>query len=216
MPRRRIVPALVLSVSLVAASVTGSVGAAAADDPSGAGAGTPTRAEVLDARAAADAAAGTVAGVQARLAVAGARLQQTQVDAARAAEAFNGARWRAQEARRAVRDASARSDTAARDLESHRAAYAGALTSSYGRAPELSALAAVTHADGPAAVLETSASLQTVQRALDERYDAFRAASTLAQVATDRAEDAQDAADAAAEDARAARDRAAAAADAAA
>ena len=182
-------------------------GVALADDQ------TPSRHDVQEARAAVRAQAGDVAAVRARLALANERLQEAAVRAAQAAEAFNGARWRAAQAREQVAAAHRRAEIATADVERQRQAYGDALVSSYELSPGLSALSAIVGADGIDEVIDQTTTLQNAESALDANYDGFRAAATLADVATQQAEDARAAAQAAAAEARRAKDAARAAAD---
>lgn len=202
-----------IAAAIVLALLAGGVaaGVAVADDES-----VPTRQDVRDARAAARDAADTVAGVRAELIVANQRLEQSAVAAAQAAESYNGARWRATEARRAAREAREHSRIAEGDVRRQQQAYGDALVSSYQLAPELSTLAAIVDADGIGAVVDRTTSLRNAESALDANYDSFRAAATLAEVATDQAERAEADAAAAAEEAKQAKLAAQAAADAAA
>jgi cell wall-associated NlpC family hydrolase len=185
----------------------------AAADP---GDGMPTRQQVQEAREAADAAERDVAAVQAELAAANAQLQESAAAAARAAEAWNGARYRAQQARDAARAADERVDIAGSDVADQQAAYADALVTSYQLAPSLTAMSSIVQADGITTVVEQATTMQAAESALDSRYDGFRAAATLAEVASEQADDAEAEAAAAQAEAREARDAAAAAADAAA
>ena len=186
-------------------------GTAAADPVDG-----PSRQQVRDAREAADAAERDVAAVQGELAAANAQLQESAAAAARAAEAWNGARYRAQQAREGARAAAERVDIAGSDVDEQQAAYADALVTSYQLAPSLTAMSSIVQADGITTVVEQATTMQAAESALDSRYDGFRAAATLAEVASQQADDAEAEAAAAQVEAREARDAAAAAADAAA
>ncbi|GAA1477855.1 hypothetical protein GCM10009623_23010 [Nocardioides aestuarii] len=185
----------------------------AAAEPGG---GTPTRQQVRDARDAADAAERDVAAVQAELAAANARLQESAAAAARAAEEWNGARYRARQTRQAARAAAQRVTIAGTDVDEQQAAYADALVTSYQLAPSLTAMSSIVQADGITTVVEQATTMRAAESALDSRYDGFRAAATLAQVASDQADEAEADASAAQVEAREARDAAAAAADSAA
>ncbi len=200
--------ALGMAATVVLTLVTGSIGinVAVADE-------TPTRQEVRDARVAVRATADTVASVQASLTVANQRLQESGIAAAQAAEAFNGARWKAAQARKAADAARERAGIAAADLERQRDTYRDALLTSYEISPQLSALSAMVHSDGIDTVLQQTATLENAEDALDDKYDEFQAASTLAGVATDQAEKAEAEAAKAKAAARTARDEAKAAAD---
>ena len=206
---RRIRTAAGITVATALLSGAAGLGVAAADETDG----VPTRQEVEQAQGAAVAAASTVDEVRARLALANARLEAASVQAAQAAEAYNGARWRAEEARRAAEKARTAAGTAAADQESMRRDYADLMVASYQDTPQLAALQAITEADGLSSMLQTASALRSGQAALDQRYDELRASTVVATTAADRAEDAQDDADAAAGEALAARDTAAAAAD---
>ncbi|SDC80419.1 C40 family peptidase [Nocardioides lianchengensis] len=200
----------VAGLTLAIALLTGAagLGIAAADETTD----VPTQAEVEQAEGAARTAAGSVAEVQARLAVASSRLEAAAVTAARAAEAYNGARWRADQARKAADAAQVRSTEAAAAQEELRDVYADLVVSGYQQTPQLAALAALTDADGIGSALETASTLRAGQTALDERYDELRAGTVLADIAADKAEDARTEADRAERDARAARDAATSAA----
>jgi peptidoglycan DL-endopeptidase CwlO len=206
---RRIRTAAGITVATALLSGAAGLGVAAADETDD----VPTRQEVEQAQGAAVAAASTVDEVRARLALANARLEAASMQAAQAAEAYNGARWRADEARRAAGKARTAAGTAAADQEGMRRDYADLMVASYQDTPQLAALQAITEADGLSSMLQTASTLRSGQAALDQRYDELRAATVVATTAADRAEDAQDVADAAADEALAARDAAAAAAD---
>jgi peptidoglycan DL-endopeptidase CwlO len=205
--------ALGLAVSLSIPPVTGLAGfeAALADETD-----TPSRQDVRDARTAARDKARDVDAVQADLAAANQRLQQSAIAAAQATEAWNGARYRLEQARQAASAADERAGIARTDVDRQQDAYASALVSSYEMSPTLTAVASMVQADGIGTVLEQSTTMRAAESALDSRYDGFVAASTLADVAVVQAEAARAEATAAQVAARAARDQARAAADAAA
>ncbi len=164
----------------------GIAGSAGAEDGE-----TPSAAEVEAAQAAAAESAGSVAEVQARLAVANQRLWDTSIAAEQATEAYNGARWRLQgakkEARQAERAAQAASDDAARQQQ----AYSDAVVSSYQTAPELTALNSIMQSDGIASMIERSSTMMVAESAMSTRYDELRAANKLAQTAAAKSEKAR-------------------------
>ena len=201
--------ALGLALVLVLPPVSGP--AASAD-----GGRTPTRQEVRDARTAARDTARDVSTVQAELASANAVLQQSAVEAARATEAWNGARYRLDQARRAAAAAQDRAGIARTNVNRQQDAYADALITSYEMSPALTAVASMVHADGIGTVVEQTTTMQATESALDTRYGGFLAASTLAGVAVDQATDTAAEAQALQVEAREARDAAEAAAAAAA
>ena len=205
--------ALGLAVSLTIPPVSGLTGlqAALADE-----ADTPSRQEVRDARTAALDKARDVAAVQADLATANQRLQQSAIEAAQATEAWNGARYRLEQARQAAAAADERAGIARTDVDRQQDAYADALVSSYQLAPTLTAVASMVQADGIGTLLQQTETMRAAESALDSRYDGFVAASTLADVALGQAEAARAEAEQAQVEAREARDRARAAAEAAA
>jgi cell wall-associated NlpC family hydrolase len=172
---------------VLALLVTGLVtGMAVADDDT-----VPSKADVRDARTAVRAQVDDVAGARARLAVANQRIEASAVAAAQAAEAFNGARWRADQARATAVEAQAGAVSAQEDVARQRAAYTDSVVTSYELAPGLTALSAVVHSDGIDMVLQRSATMENAADALDGNYDEFRAAAVVADVARERAERAQ-------------------------
>ncbi len=194
----------------IAIALTLVAGSAAADDT------VPTKREVQQAEAAAQAKGRDVASVQADLVLANQRLQASAVEAAQAAEAWNGARYRLEQAQEAATAAEERSAIAVADVERQREAYGDVVASSYQQAPELTALNAIAGSDGIDSVIDQVNTMRNAETALDANYDSFRAASTLADVATQQARDARSEAAALEVEASEARDRAQAAADSAA
>lgn len=167
----------------------------------------PTEEDVAVAERNASDKARDVFAVQADLVVANEQLRQTSVTAAQAAEAYNGARWAADEARTAAAAATTAAEAAEADVQRQQEDYSDALVRSYEMAPTLQGLAAVAGSDGIETMIDRTATMQNAEDALDGRYDAFRAAATLADLASTQAEDALAAAElleAEAEEARAA------------
>ena len=194
----------------IAIALTLVAGSAAADDT------TPTKREVQEAEAAAQAKARDVAAVRADLVLANQRLQASAVEAAQAAEAWNGARYQLEQAKDAAAAAERQSTIAVANVERQREAYGDAMISSYQQAPELTALNAIAESEGIETVIERVNTMRNAETALDANYDSFRAASTLADVATRQAQEARSEAAALELEASRARDRAQAAADSAA
>jgi predicted porin len=153
----------------IATALTLVAGSAAADDT------VPTKREVHQA-------------------LANQRLQASAVEAAQAAEAWNGARYRLEQAQRAAAAAEERSEDAQADVERLREAYGDTVASSYQQAPELTALSAIAGSDGIDGVIDQVNTMRNAETALDANYDSFRAASTLADVATRQAREARTAA----------------------
>ena len=169
-----------------------------------------------DARDAVRDQARSVATVQSELLAANQRLQESAVQAAQASEAWNGARYRLEQARREAAAAGDRAGIAHDDVTVQRQAYTDAVVDSYQTAPELSAVVSIVQSDGIDSVVEQATTLAQTESAMETRYDGFRAASTLADVAHQQATDAEAEAAQLQVEAREARDAAAAAADAAA
>ena len=175
------------AVGLVAAIALPLVaGSAAADDTT-----VPSRQDVQEAQGAVRDRARDVAAVQADLVLANQRLQESAVRAAQAAEAWNGARFRLAQARDAALAAERSSAVARAGVERQQDAYADALVTSYQIAPTLNGLDAILRSDGIHTVIERTTTLQGAVQALDGQYDEFRAAATLADVATQQARDAR-------------------------
>jgi cell wall-associated NlpC family hydrolase len=197
--------ALALTLILGAASI------AVADDDT-----IPSQAQVDAAKAAATDKARDVAGVQADLVLANQRLQAASIAAAKAGEAYNGAVYRLEQARREATAARARAATANADVARQQQAYGDALATSYAVAPQLTTMAAMMDADGVTGVMERLNALSSAEDAMNSQYDQFRATSTLATIAQAQAKAAQEKAAALETEMQQARDAAAAAADAAA
>jgi peptidoglycan DL-endopeptidase CwlO len=198
-----------LALALVAGGIAG--GVAVADDHT-----VPSHRDVHDARVAVRDKAQDVDSVRAQLVLANQRLQESAVVAAQASEAYNGARWRAAEARKAAAAAQRHSAIAESDVQRQREAYGDALVTSYEMAPGLTAFSAIVRSDGIGDVVQRTTTLQNAEAALDGNYDAFRASATLADVATQQAQDAENKAARAQQEALTAKEAAQAAADAAA
>ena len=97
-----------------------------------------------------------VAAVQADLIRANLALDETGTTAAQAAEAFNGARWRAAEARAEARDAQAAADAARDDVEAQRDLYASTVVKSYEENSQVQGLSAIVEADGIETLIDRS------------------------------------------------------------
>ena len=197
------------SLTVACALVAGLTVTAAADDDSP----VPTRSEVRDAQAAAAAGVRDVAGVRAELAAAHDRAEQTQVRAAKAAEAYNGARYAAGQARDEAALARAAEVNASAQVRRLGVTYRRAALNSYTGANELAVVDSVLEADGLSSLLDELGSARMGQQALGSRSKAFHQAEDAAAAAHDRADAAQAEADAKADAARDAKDQAQALAD---
>ncbi|NYI99454.1 cell wall-associated NlpC family hydrolase [Nocardioides thalensis] len=207
---RRALPSVLLALTLAAAAV---IPGAQADpgDPN-----PPSRAEVRDARDEARLAADDVDSIQAALDAANAELANAEIAALQAAEAYNGARYRAQQARIAAQRAERESRRADRALAEQKDSYRGTVLSSYGAGVELDALDGILDADGMSSVIDRSVAADVVQERLDEQRDDYLVAADEADAAEQEAEDTADDAAAAEDRAREAHAAAQSAADAAA
>ncbi len=177
-------------VTLTVTAVVSGLTSVAMADPDTA----PSQSEVDAAEHATQTKARDVAAVQADLVVANQRVQASQVQAAKAAEAYNGALWKLQQARTEARAAERREAGAHAAVAHQQAVYGEALASSYAMAPQLTAMSAMLDADGPTGVMERYTTLDTAESAMSGQYDDFSAASTLAEVAATQATEARAAA----------------------
>ncbi len=182
-------------------------------DPAGPAApAAPTAADVQAAQDRAGGAEGDVAAIQQRLAGAAAELDAATVRAAKATEAWNGARWAARTARAAKQQAVADAAAADQTLVTHKAAFRDAVITAQGMGLEMSMVEAIIDADGMDTLLEQSAASDYVQSLFDQRRIAYVDAADAAATAADAATTASAEAARALADARAARDEASAAA----
>ena len=204
---RPVGPAAVLALALVVSGASAQV--ATADDDTD----VPTRQQVREAREAVDDQALDVEGIQAALDAANDRLERATIAAAQAAEAFNGARWEAGQARIDARRAAAVAAEAAEDAERQLKAYQGSLVTSYTHGSSLGALSSVAESDGLSELVQRSATMRNSEAAMDARYEDLQDAQEEAEDAADDAEDARDKAEDAEARARDARDAARVAAD---
>lgn len=199
--RRRVVVAL---ASLAAIGALAAPAVADEDDLSG----DITEADVAAARAAAVESELTLAQVERRLAAANERAWSASIAAEQATEAYHGARWRLQAARRAARIAEAEHVVANADAARQGEIYGDALVTSYQLAPELTALSAIVRSDGIESLIERSSTMMLAESALGARYDVLHAANQRADRAAAAATKAQAGAATAAARTRSARDTA--------
>ncbi|MEX0426292.1 C40 family peptidase [Nocardioides sp. DS6] len=210
---RSSVPAVLLAVSLLSGLTATDL--AHAEDPGDHGT-VPSKKDVDNARRAVADKATDVAGVRRAMAAAQARLETASIAAEQAAEAYNGARWRAERARAEARAARRVQRSATADLEKQRQAYAGSLVSGYSSGQGLSAVAGLVQPGGIDEVQRRSSTVASAQSALDAKFQRYQASKTLADVAEDQASAAEKKAVAAERTARSKREAARQAANAAA
>ncbi len=203
--RRPVVGTALLALVLVTAP--------ASADPSDPG---PSRSDVREAERRAQDAADDADAIQAQIDSANATLEAAALAAQQAAEAYNGARWRLAEARKAERQAAREARRTARALATVKSDYRSAvLTSFIGGSPELAAFNAMLDADGLPSLLDRDATAEIVQGEFEERRTAYENAASEAADAEQEAEDAAADAAAAADDAEDAKHAAEGAVDAA-
>lgn len=190
--------AAVLAVAVIA--LAGAPSAQADHDPV-----IPSRDAVDQAEQNVEAAQRSVADIQADLAAASQRLDDLAVAAEQAAEAYNGAVVAWQDAKGQARQARTRADQAAVDSADARDSLATYFLSQDNTASGLTSFNATMTADGTHSLISELADADASTRALDAQYQTFAAASDLADVYEQAAEDAladADAAKAAADQAR--------------
>jgi cell wall-associated NlpC family hydrolase len=151
----------------------------------------PTQAQVDAAKAAASKKAGDVASLQAALAVANAHLQNAAEQAEIAAEAYNGAMWRLDQAKQATAAAKAEVAAALAQIADQRAGIAQLVTQSYQDGTELNGMTAFLGADGPAGVMNRWGVVQSAGDSMQAKFDQYTALNSLARVAEAKAEKAE-------------------------
>ncbi len=202
-----------LGTGLLALVLAAGVIAPAVADPDGPG--TPSASDVREAQDRADAARTDVDRVRELLAEADATLDAATIRAARAAEAWNGARLAARQARAEEKRAVAASVRADRALRVQAAAFRDVLITTDGSG-DAEAANAILAAEDMRSLLEDSAATERVNELLDQQRAEYDAAAGAAEEAEADATAAAKEAVRALGAARAARDTARAEADAAA
>lgn len=200
---------LIAGLLAVVAVLGMSVGAVADERP------VPTQSEVDAATAKAERRAGDVAAIQAELVVARTRLENAASRAEVAAEAYNGARWRLQQATEKATAAAKAAREASDQVEAQRAGIAALATQSFTNGSELAGVTAFLSPEGPSEIADRITVTQSVAATLEEQFEQFAAADTLAEDARRTAEAAQRDQESQAVKAEQARDDAATAANAA-
>ena len=142
-PRRTTLRWASAAVLVAGLAVGGGHGAAFADDDT-----VPSESDVAMAERNAEAKGRDVAAVQADLIRANLALQSAGDTAAQAAEAWNGARWRAEEARKDAEESASAAAAARADVERQRELYAATVVQSYEDGTQMQGLSAIVEADG--------------------------------------------------------------------
>ncbi|MFL6158634.1 MAG: C40 family peptidase [Marmoricola sp.] len=183
--RRSVRGALAVAVALTA--VAGVTTAADADR----GKPVPSQQQVDQANALVTQKAGDVAAIQAALVVANSRLQQAADAAEVAAEAYNGALWRQQQAVAAAVKAKAASKAAGEKVEEQRSGIAALATQTYQDGTALSGVTALIGSGGPEDVMNRVNVVQSAATSMQAQFDEYAASSALAKVARAQADKAQ-------------------------
>lgn len=150
----------------------------------------PTQAQIDKANAVADQKAADVATLKASLAVANARLHDAADQAEIAAEAYNGAMWRLQQAQQATANAKATVADALAHVAEQRAGIAQLVTQSY-QDDALTGVTAIVGGEDPSSVMSRLGVVQSAGDSMQARFDQYTALNALARVAQDKAEKAE-------------------------
>ncbi|WP_091729939.1 C40 family peptidase [Nocardioides scoriae] len=132
-----------------------------------------------------------VAQIQSALLAASARLEQANVAAESAAEAYNGARWALSQAQDDARRAARAQREAKADVAAQRSGIVSLVTESYQNGTELDTATALLTDEGPRGVMNRYSVVQSAGESMDARYQDFRVASKRAAAATAEADAAE-------------------------
>ncbi|RNL81249.1 NlpC/P60 family protein [Nocardioides marmorisolisilvae] len=174
----------IVAVVVAATSVLGVTASAQADRHPGA----PTRSEVEHAKAVVAQRTRDVASLQAQLVVANDALQAAGEKAEMAAEAYNGAMYRLQQAKAQTAQAKADAAKAAQNVESERAGIAALVTQGAQDGSSLAGVTAFLGADSIDGVMNRVAAVNSAADSMQARFDQFTAMNALARVAQAKAE----------------------------
>ena len=163
---------LLLSLTLWAAPP-----AAGADDTS-----YPSRQQVQQARAAVADKTRDVGVIQAELVLANQRLDALYMAAQQAAEAYNGARWRLQQARIAAERAAEKAQRAEAKLLDQRKRLGQVVADHYQSSSELSDLGLLLGTDGSTSLLNEYSAFSVATQTMEADYARYDAAHVVAQV----------------------------------
>ncbi|RIQ11900.1 hypothetical protein DY240_27845, partial [Jiangella rhizosphaerae] len=154
----------------------------------------PSESDIQDARDAEAAAAGSVAALEARLAALTAQVDALYIEAAKAIEAYNGARVLLEQATEAERTARETARQRAAEAEQARVALGRMAAATYSQGGQLAGVGMVLGADDGQALYEGIGALRAVtrsqttiaQRARDARQEADDAAAQAATALAER------------------------------
>jgi cell wall-associated NlpC family hydrolase len=141
----------------------------------------PTQAQVDRAKADVAEKLTSVARLEAALAAATARMEQASIAAESASEAYNGAMWRLDEARKESQQAQLKARQAAESVERQRDGIVQLVTDSYQNGTELNTATAMMSDEGPKGLMNRYGVVESAGDSMQARYDAFRTASAVAE-----------------------------------
>ncbi len=160
--------------------VTVSLTGVAQADPKSRPTEVPSQAQVDRAQAEVATKKKGVTELEVALAAAMARMETASVEAEAAAERYNGARWRLEEARKAARQAQLRARQAVENVDRQREGIVSLVTDSYQNGTELNTATAMMSDEGPEGLMNRYGVVSSAGDSMEARYDAFRTASTRA------------------------------------
>jgi cell wall-associated NlpC family hydrolase len=178
----------------------------------------PSRERVRHAQERVASTADRVDAIEAALVAADRRLEMVSIEAGKAVEAYNGARYKLRHARKAARRAERTAERAAADVRRLQDQLSSSVVSGFENGGSLTSLGILINDPDPDALLEHLDAYAGVSGALQSDLDAYESAKVIADLLQSRAETAlaeQEAATEAAEEAKEAAEAAVAEADAA-
>jgi cell wall-associated NlpC family hydrolase len=184
------VGACAASVVLVVAGTPSAVAAKGDKDPEPKQA-FPSARDVRVAKQEAGDTAALVDKAQADLVTANAELEAAAVRAEQAAEAWNGAQWRLQEATHAAHEARADVRRSDRKLADQRDDLAGVVAASYQDGGDVAAVNAVLGSEGPQGLMSQMLAYQGASSSMDAQFQKYGATAALAKVFRAQAEKAE-------------------------
>lgn len=146
----------------------------------------PSQQQVDEAAAAASTKRQSVAEIQEDLVSANARVIQAGHDAEIAAEDYNGARWRLQQARAEHAEATAALEQAKADVAEQRASIAVLVADSYQRGADLSTATVLLSKEGPEGIMNRVGVARAAEDSMQVRFESFKKAQDVADAAQRR------------------------------
>jgi peptidoglycan DL-endopeptidase CwlO len=123
-----------------------------------------------------------VGAIEADLAAADQRLERLRIEAEMAVEAYNGAMYELEQARKTARIANARAHRAARKVQAERARIGRLVAAAYQSGSAVKQFGMLLQADGIGTLLSQYSATASAEASFNAEYDAFVAASTVAKV----------------------------------